>query len=125
MAIGLWVEKATDRLSEMVVLHHDRTAIVWIVRLLDEVVHHHRTPTLMLLQAIEVTDPGAAQIDVAREALLLEEETEAAAATEGDLDHLPAHSRLEEMHIQDHLRGHVDIRDLPSMVQDVEGRLCL
>lgn len=126
MAIGLWAEKRTDRLSEMVVLHNDRTIIVWIVRLLDEVVHHHPTTILMLLQVIEVTDTGAAQIDVAREALLLEEETTAAAAaTEGDLDHPPAHTRLEEMHIQDHLREHVVSQDLPSMVQDVEGLLCL
>lgn len=124
MAIGLWAEKPTDQLSKMVVLHHDQTAIVWIVRLLDEAVHPHRTLTLMLLRTIEVIDPGAAQIDVAREALLLEEETEAV-ATEGELDHLLAHTRLEEMHIQDRHRGHVDIRDLPSMVQDAEGHLYL
>ncbi len=124
MAIGPWVEKHTDRLREMVVLLHEQTTIAQIAHLLDEVVHLHHTPIPMLLQTIEVTDPGVAQIDVAREALHLEEET-VAVATEGVLDHLPAHIRLEEMHMQDRLRGHVDTRDLPSMVQDEEGRLYL
>ena len=109
--IGLWVEKPIDPPSEMAVLLYEQPTTAQSARLLAEVARLQHTSIHTLLQMHVVTDPEAAQTDVAREALDSEEETEA--ATEDDLDHLNVPSRLEEMHMQDHLRGHVDIQGHP------------
>ena len=124
MVIGLWEEKPIARLSDMVVLHHEQIATAQIAHHLDAVVLPHHTPIPMLLQTFAVRGPVVDHTDVALAALLSEVET-AAAVTEDDLDHLLVYTRLEEMHTTDHLREHVDIRDLQSMGQGVQDHPCL
>ena len=111
MAIGIWVVKPIDPPSAMVVRRHEQTTTAQSDHLLDDVVHPHHTITHMPQQTFEAIDPGAAQIDAAREALLSEVEIEVVGIG-GDLGLLHVHTHLGEIHMVDHLQGRVDILGL-------------